>query len=128
MASYQDGHQLLARTIRYIEDRRAEERRFTGAIEEHPSPLHIIWGKLDPVARYPMAERLARNPLRGAARDAGGHRALPDGRGPGCVQHRDARRADRAERCLAPEQERRVVVEEPGRMLGIGAEASPLAA
>ena len=58
MASYQDGHQLLARTIRYIEDRRLEERRFTGAIEEHPSPLHIIWGKLDPVARYPMAERL----------------------------------------------------------------------
>jgi pimeloyl-ACP methyl ester carboxylesterase len=58
LASYQDGHQLLARTIRYIEDRRAEERRFTGAIEEHPSPLHIIWGKLDPVARYPMATRL----------------------------------------------------------------------
>lgn len=58
LASYQDGHQLLARTIRYIEDRRAEERRFTGAIETHPSPLHIIWGKLDPVARYPMATRL----------------------------------------------------------------------
>jgi pimeloyl-ACP methyl ester carboxylesterase len=58
LASYQDGHKLLARTIRYIEDRRAEERRYTGAIEEHPSPLHIIWGKLDPVARYPMAERL----------------------------------------------------------------------
>jgi pimeloyl-ACP methyl ester carboxylesterase len=58
LASYQDGHKLLARTIRYIEDRRAEERRFTGAIEAHPSPVHIIWGKLDPVARYPMAERL----------------------------------------------------------------------
>lgn len=58
LASHQDGHKLLARTIRYIEDRRAEERRFTGAIEAHPSPLHIIWGKLDPVARYPMAERL----------------------------------------------------------------------
>ncbi|MGZ6994367.1 MAG: alpha/beta fold hydrolase [Acidimicrobiia bacterium] len=58
LASYQDGHQLLARTIRYIEDRRLEERRFTGAIEEHPSPLHIIWGRLDPVAVYPMARRL----------------------------------------------------------------------
>jgi pimeloyl-ACP methyl ester carboxylesterase len=58
LASYNDGHQLLARTIRYIEDRRAEERRYTGPIEEHPSPLHIIWGQLDPVARYPMAERL----------------------------------------------------------------------
>lgn len=58
LASYQDGHQLLARTIRYIEDRLAEERRFTGAIEQHPSPLHIIWGKLDPVAMYAMATRL----------------------------------------------------------------------
>ena len=58
LASYHDGHKLLARTIRYIEDRRAEERRFTGAIEDHPSPLHIIWGKLDPVAVYPMATRL----------------------------------------------------------------------
>ncbi len=58
LASYHDGHQLLARTIRYIEDRRLEERRYTGAIEEHPAPLHIIWGRLDPVARYPMATRL----------------------------------------------------------------------
>jgi pimeloyl-ACP methyl ester carboxylesterase len=58
LASRQDGHQLLARTIRYIEDRLAEESRFTGAIERHPAPLHIVWGKLDPVARYPMAERL----------------------------------------------------------------------
>jgi pimeloyl-ACP methyl ester carboxylesterase len=58
LASHQDGHQLLARTIRYIEDRRAEEARFTGGIEEHPSPVHIIWGQLDPVARYPMATRL----------------------------------------------------------------------
>jgi pimeloyl-ACP methyl ester carboxylesterase len=58
LASYQDGHQLLARTIRYIEDRRVEERRYTGAIEEHPSPLHIIWGQLDPVAVYAMATRL----------------------------------------------------------------------
>ncbi len=58
LASYQDGHQLLARTIRYIEDRQAEERRFSGAIEQHPSPLHIIWGALDPVAVYPMAQRL----------------------------------------------------------------------
>jgi pimeloyl-ACP methyl ester carboxylesterase len=59
LAAYQDGHQLLPRTIRYIEDRRKEERRYTAAIEEHPSSLNIVWGKLDPVARYPMAERLA---------------------------------------------------------------------
>ncbi|MEY2589943.1 MAG: hypothetical protein QOJ67_1927 [Acidimicrobiaceae bacterium] len=58
MVSRLDGHTLLPRTIRYIEDRRAEEERFTGAIETHPSPLGVVWGDLDPVAVYPMAERL----------------------------------------------------------------------
>ena len=53
-----DGHRLMARTIRYIEDRRAEQERYTGAIEAHPSPLAIVWGELDPVAVTPRAERL----------------------------------------------------------------------
>jgi pimeloyl-ACP methyl ester carboxylesterase len=35
------------------------ERRWTGAIETHPAPLHVIWGDLDPVAVWPMAERVA---------------------------------------------------------------------
>lgn len=52
------GLALLPRTIRYIEDRRAEERRFTGAIEAHPSPVGIVWGDLDPVAVHAMAETL----------------------------------------------------------------------
>ena len=56
----QDGHTLLPRTIRYIEDRRAEEERFTGAIERHPSPLGVVWGALDPIAVYPMTARLRR--------------------------------------------------------------------
>jgi pimeloyl-ACP methyl ester carboxylesterase len=53
-----DGHRLLARTIRYIEDRRLREARYTGAIERHPSPLGVVWGMLDPVAVAPMTERL----------------------------------------------------------------------
>jgi pimeloyl-ACP methyl ester carboxylesterase len=53
------GDQLLPRLIRYIEERRANEARFTGAIEQHPSPLTIVWGDQDPIAVYPMAERLA---------------------------------------------------------------------
>ena len=57
-ASYGDGHTLLPRTIRYIEDRRAEEERFTGAIERHPSPLGVVWGALDPIAVYDMTARL----------------------------------------------------------------------
>jgi len=52
------GDRLLPRTIRYIEDRRAREARYTRSIEQHPSPLHVIWGRRDPVAVYPMAERL----------------------------------------------------------------------
>jgi pimeloyl-ACP methyl ester carboxylesterase len=53
------GGRLLPRIIRYIEERRVHEGRWTGAIESHPAPLHIIWGDLDPIAVWPMAERLA---------------------------------------------------------------------
>jgi pimeloyl-ACP methyl ester carboxylesterase len=53
-----DGFRRLPRLIRYIEDRRVDEARFTGAIESHPSPLGIVWGALDPVAVHPMALRL----------------------------------------------------------------------
>lgn len=58
MAAHQDGPSLLPRTIRYLEDRRAEEDRYTGAIETHPAPLGIIWGQLDPISVPAMAERL----------------------------------------------------------------------
>ena len=59
-AERNDGHRLLARTIRYIEDRRAEERRFTGAIETHPSPLAVVWGADDPIAVVAMTDELRR--------------------------------------------------------------------
>lgn len=52
------GDALLPRTIRYIEERRANEERFTGAIETHPSPVHVVWGPEDPIAVAAMAERL----------------------------------------------------------------------
>ena len=53
-----DGHTLLPRMIRYIEDRRLEERRYTEAIETHPSTLCVVWGDRDPIAVHAMAERL----------------------------------------------------------------------
>src|ERR687897_930311 len=59
LISRNDGHTLLPRTIRYIEDRRAEESRYTGAIERHPSPLGVVWGDQDPIAVVAMAHRLA---------------------------------------------------------------------
>lgn len=52
------GLTLMARLIRYLEDRRREESRYTGAIETHPSPLHVVWGALDPVADVAMSEKL----------------------------------------------------------------------
>jgi pimeloyl-ACP methyl ester carboxylesterase len=58
LLTHDGGDRLLARTIRYIEDRRSEERRYTGAIEAHPSPLGIVWGDLDPIAVHAMTDRL----------------------------------------------------------------------
>jgi pimeloyl-ACP methyl ester carboxylesterase len=58
LTSHDDGHRMLPRAIRYIEDRRAEERRYTEPIETHPSPLGIVWGALDPIAVVAMAHRL----------------------------------------------------------------------
>jgi pimeloyl-ACP methyl ester carboxylesterase len=53
-----DGHRLLPRLIRYIEERRRDEARYTGAIENHPSPLHVVWGVDDPIAVVAMTDRL----------------------------------------------------------------------
>lgn len=53
-----DGARVLPRTIRYIEERRANERRFTGAIESHPSPLSVVWGVDDPIAVTAMTDEL----------------------------------------------------------------------
>lgn len=58
LLTHNGGDRLLARTIRYLEDRMAEERRYTGAIEAHPSPLGIVWGELDPIAVHAMTDRL----------------------------------------------------------------------
>jgi pimeloyl-ACP methyl ester carboxylesterase len=55
---HNDGHLMLPRLIRYIEERRRHEARFTGAIEQHPSPLRIVWGLDDPIAVASMVDRL----------------------------------------------------------------------
>jgi pimeloyl-ACP methyl ester carboxylesterase len=52
------GNLVLARLIRYIEERRRAQGRFTGAIETHSSPVGIVWGLDDPIAVAAMAERL----------------------------------------------------------------------
>lgn len=58
LAARSGGLSLLPRTIRYIEERRRSESRFTGAIEDHPSPLQVVWGADDPIAVVGMVDRL----------------------------------------------------------------------
>jgi pimeloyl-ACP methyl ester carboxylesterase len=55
---HDDGHLVLTRLIRYIEERRQNQARFTGAIEADPSPLHIVWGMDDPIAVPSMVDTL----------------------------------------------------------------------
>ena len=76
----------MPRTIRYIEDRRAEERRFTGAIESHPSPLGVVWGADDPIAVHAMTDQLidARPDAELITLDGVG--PLPDDRGAAAVR------------------------------------------
>lgn len=58
-ACHDGGGRLLPRLIRYLDDRRDNEARYTGAIESHPTPLGIVWGDADPIAVVDMARQLA---------------------------------------------------------------------
>jgi pimeloyl-ACP methyl ester carboxylesterase len=75
MIAHLDGPLLLPRLIRYIDERRATEARFTGAIERHPSPLSVVWGVDDPIAVPAMTDRLlqARGDARVRLLDGVGH-------------------------------------------------------
>jgi pimeloyl-ACP methyl ester carboxylesterase len=54
------GHRIQHRLIRYIEDRRANAARWTGALEGTDVPRRFVWGMLDPVSGAHMAERIAK--------------------------------------------------------------------
>jgi len=53
------GDQLLARTIRYIEERRQHQPRFTSGLVDYPGRMIVAWGDLDPIAVPAMADKLA---------------------------------------------------------------------
>lgn len=55
---HQDGDRLLPRLIRYIEERRANQERWTAGLVEFAGPLTAIWGAQDPIAVVGMTERL----------------------------------------------------------------------
>ncbi|MSO77986.1 MAG: alpha/beta hydrolase [Acidimicrobiia bacterium] len=74
LVAHNGGNRLLPRLIRYIEERRRHEERWTGAIERHPAPLTIVWGDADPIAVWPMTDELL-------ARRADAHRVRLEGVG-----------------------------------------------
>src|SRR6185436_7984233 len=53
-----NGGNQVPRSIRYLEERRQYEDRWTGAIERHPAPLTIVGGDRDPIAVWPMTDLL----------------------------------------------------------------------
>ena len=58
LATRAEGGRLLPRLIRYLDERAAHEARWTGAVEAHPAPLAVVWGRHDPIAVAAMVDRL----------------------------------------------------------------------
>jgi pimeloyl-ACP methyl ester carboxylesterase len=56
--SRDDGHRIAHLLIRYMLDRRADERRWVDALEGTDVPLAFVWGMLDPISGAHMAERI----------------------------------------------------------------------
>lgn len=54
-----EGDRLLPRLIRYLEERRAHQPRFTAGLVDYPGAMVVAWGDLDPIAVPAMADRLA---------------------------------------------------------------------
>ena len=52
------GARLLPMQIRYIEERRRHQSRWTQALVDYTGPLTAIWGELDPIAVVDMPHRL----------------------------------------------------------------------
>ncbi|MGH2760926.1 MAG: alpha/beta fold hydrolase [Actinomycetota bacterium] len=50
---------LLPRQIRYIEERRANQDRWTAGLVDYQGPLTALWGEQDPIAVPAMMDRLA---------------------------------------------------------------------
>ncbi len=52
------GGVVLHRLIAYMEERRENEARWVGALEDTDVPLSFVWGMLDPISGAHVAERI----------------------------------------------------------------------
>ena len=57
LVSYNDGHRISHRLIRYIEERRRHRERWVGALQNTAVPLRLVNGPEDPVSGAHMAAR-----------------------------------------------------------------------
>ena len=56
--SRDDGHHNLHLLIRYMDERRAREADWVGALESTSVPLGFVWGMLDPISGAHIASRI----------------------------------------------------------------------
>jgi pimeloyl-ACP methyl ester carboxylesterase len=82
LTCHAEGDALLPRTIRYIEERRANERRFTGAIEDPPGPAARDLGPRGPDRGGGHGRTAGGGPARRHAHLDRRCRPLPPDRGP----------------------------------------------
>ena len=52
------GDRLMPKLIRYIEERRVHQERWTAGLVDFVGPLTLIWGEEDPIAVLPMTEQM----------------------------------------------------------------------
>jgi len=58
MIRHDRGDRLIPILIRYIEERRIHQERWTAGLVDFPGPLTLIWGEEDPIAVLAMTERM----------------------------------------------------------------------
>jgi pimeloyl-ACP methyl ester carboxylesterase len=56
--SRDDGHRIVHRLIRYMNDRTVNAERWVSALERTDVPLSFVWGMLDPISGAHMARRI----------------------------------------------------------------------
>lgn len=60
LLAHRGGDQILPRVIKYLDERRANQDRWTAGLVDFEGPLTALWGEQDPIAVVAMAHELER--------------------------------------------------------------------
>ena len=55
---FRQGDRLLPRLVRYVDERRAQQDRWTQGLASFPGPMTVLWGEQDPSAVVAIARHL----------------------------------------------------------------------